>query len=162
MTDQTHTLVAWLRDAHAMERATVDTLDHLADRLYRPHPEFAARFRQHWQESLGQVERIETCLKELGSDTSTFKDLRSRFIGIAQAYAVEVLPDELVKDCLGVYASRHFEIATYISLGAAARKLEHPAIGQMCEENLQQERAMASWLEQQIPEATLEFLMGRP
>jgi ferritin-like metal-binding protein YciE len=158
MTKQTHTLVAWLRDAHAMERATVDTLDHLAGRLHRPYPELAARFRQHWQDSLGQVERIEACLKELRSDTSTFKDLRSRFVGIAQAYAVEVLPDEVVKDCLAVYASRHFEIATYISLGAAARKLEQPAIVQMCEENLQQERAMASWLEQQIPEATLEFL----
>jgi ferritin-like metal-binding protein YciE len=158
MTDQTHTLVAWLRDAHAMERATVDTLDHLADRLHRPYPDLAARFRQHWQESLGQVERIETCLKGLGSDTSTFKDLRQRFIGIARAYAVEVLPDELVKDCLAAYASRHFEIGTYISLGAAARKLEQPAIVQMCEENLQQERAMASWLEQQIPEATLEDL----
>jgi len=77
MTNQTHTLVAWLRDAHAMERATVDTLD---------------------------------------------------------------------------------QIAPYISLGAAARKLEEPAIVQMCEENLQQERAMASWLEQQIPEAALDFL----
>ena len=29
------TLVAWLRDAHAMERATVDNLDRLADRLTR-------------------------------------------------------------------------------------------------------------------------------
>jgi ferritin-like metal-binding protein YciE len=28
----------------------------------------------------------------------------------------------------------------------------------MCEEHLQQERAMASWLEQQIPEVTLEYL----
>jgi ferritin-like metal-binding protein YciE len=153
-----HTLVAWLRDAHAMERATVDTLDHLAQRLHRRYPELAARFREHWQESLGQVERIETCLKGLGSDTSTFKDLRRRFIGIAQAYAVEVLPDELVKDCLAAYASRHFEIATYVSLGEAARKLEQPGIVQMCEENLQQERAMASWLEQHIPVATLEFL----
>jgi ferritin-like metal-binding protein YciE len=158
MKREKNTLVAWLRDAHAMERATVDTLDHLAERLHRPYPELAARFRQYWQESLGQVERIETCLKELGSDTSTFKDLRSRFIGIARAYAVEVLPDELVKDCLAAYASRHFEIATYISLGAAARKLEQPAVVQMCEENLRQERAMASWLEQEIPEATLEFL----
>ena len=158
MTDQTHTLVAWLRDAHAMERTSVDTLDHLAERLYRPYPELATRFRQHWQESLGQVERIETCLKELGSDSSTFKDLRRRFIGITQAYAVEVLPDEVVKDCQAVYASRHFEIATYTALGTAARKLEVPAIVQMCEQSLLQERAMASWLEEQIPEVTLEFL----
>ena len=71
MTDQKHTLVAWLRDAHAMERTTVDTLDHLAERLDRPFPDLARRFRQHWQESLDQVERIEACLKELGSDSST-------------------------------------------------------------------------------------------
>ena len=158
MTNQTQTLIAWLRDAHAMERATVDTLDHLAERLHRYYPELATRFREHWQESLGQVERIESCLKALGSDTSTFKDLRSRFFGIARAYAVEVLPDEVVKDCLAAYAAKHFEIGAYLSLGAAARKLEQPAIEQMCEANLQQERAMASWLEQQIPEATSEFL----
>jgi ferritin-like metal-binding protein YciE len=28
----------------------------------------------------------------------------------------------------------------------------------MCNEHLEQERAMAAWLEQQIPEVTLEFL----
>ena len=33
-----------------------------------------------------------------------------------------------------------------------------PSIVQMCEENLQQERAMVGWLEQQIPETTSEFL----
>jgi ferritin-like metal-binding protein YciE len=153
-----HTLVAWLRDAHAMEQTAIDTLDHLAERLERPFPELAARFRQHWQESLDQVKRIEGCLKDLGSDTSTLKDLRSRFAGITQAYAVEVLPDEVVKDCQAVYASRHFEIAVYIALGAAARKLEVPEIEQLCEENLKQKRAMASWLEQKLPDITLEFL----
>jgi ferritin-like metal-binding protein YciE len=158
MTNQMHRLVAWLREAHAMKRASCDTLDHLAERLGRPYPELAARFRQHWQDSLGQIERIETCLKALGSDTSTFKDLRDRFLGITRAYAVEVLPDELVKDCLAAYASTHFAIGTYISLGAAARKLEVTAIVDMCEENLKQEQAMAGWLEQQIPEATLEDL----
>ena len=157
MTNSKQTLIAWLRDAHAMERATVDNLDRLADRLSR-YPQLAARFREHWRESLGQVEHIETCLKNLGSDTSTFKDLTSRFIGIAQAYAVAVVPDEIVKDCLAAYASRHFEIAAYVSLGAAALALEEPEIARMCNEHLQQERTMASWLEQQIPEVTLEFL----
>jgi ferritin-like metal-binding protein YciE len=157
MTNSKHVLVSWLRDAHAMERASVDTLDRLAERLAR-YPQLAVRFREHWRESLGQVEHIEACLKRLGSDTSTFKDLASRFVGIAQAYAVAVVPDEVVKDCLATYASRHFEIATYVSLGAAALSLEQPQIARMCDEHLQQERAMAAWLEQQIPEVTLEFL----
>ena len=157
MTKSKQTLVAWLRDVHAMERASVDSLDRLADRLSR-FPELAARFREHWRESLAQVEHIERCLKNLGSDTSTFKDLATRFIGIAQAFAVAVVPDEVVKDCLVAYASRHFEIAAYVSLGAAALLLEEPDVARMCDDHLEQERAMASWLEQQIPEVTLDFL----
>jgi ferritin-like metal-binding protein YciE len=157
MTNGKHTLIAWLRNAHAMERASVDNLDRLADRLSR-WPQFAGPFREHWRESLGQVERIEACLKKLGSDTSTFKDLASRFVGIAQAYAGVVAPDEMVKDCQAAYASMHFEIAAYVSLGAAALELGEPQIARMCDEHLQRERAMASWLEQQIPEVTLEFL----
>jgi len=157
MTKSKQTLVAWLRDVHAMERASVDSLDRLADRLAR-FPELAARFREHWRESLAQVEHIERCLKNLGSDTSTFKDLATRFIGIAQAFAVAVVPDEVVKDCLVAYASRHFEIAAYVSLGAAALMLEEPDVARMCNDHLEQERAMASWLEQQIPDVTLEFL----
>jgi ferritin-like metal-binding protein YciE len=157
MTKSKQTLIAWLRDAHAMERASVDTLDRLAERLSR-FPQLALGFREHWRESVDQVEHIERCLKKLGSDTSTFKDLTSRFIGIAQAYAVAVVPDEVVKDCLAVYASRHFEIAAYVSLGAAALALEEPDVARMCDEHLQQEHSMANWLEQQIPEVTLEFL----
>ncbi len=151
------TMVSWLRDAHAMERASVDTLDRLAERLAR-FPDLAARFREHWRISLGQVGNIERCLKQLGSDTSTFKDLATRFIGMAQAYAVAVAQDEMVKDCLAAYAYRNFEIAAYLSLGAAALVLEQPDVARMCEEHLQQERAMADWLEKQIPEVTLEFL----
>jgi ferritin-like metal-binding protein YciE len=157
MTKSKQTLVAWLRDVHAMERTSVDTLDRLAERLSR-FPELSAQFREHWRQSIGQVQNIERCLKGLGSDTSTMKDLASRFIGIAQAYAVTMVPDEVVKDCLAEYASRHFEIAAYVSLGAAALALEEPDVARMCDEHLKQERAMASWLEQQIPEVTLDFL----
>ena len=92
MTEQMHTLVAWLRDAHAMERATVDTLDHLAERLTRRYPELAARFRQHWQESLSQVERIETCLKELGSDSF---DLRKATENVVLKIAYDTASSEM-------------------------------------------------------------------
>lgn len=157
MTRNKQMLVSWLRDAHAMERASVDTLDRLAERLAR-FPELAAQFREHWRVSLGQVENIEKCLRKLGSDTSTFKDLATRFIGVAQAYAVAMVPDEMVKDCLAAYAYRNFEIAAYLSLGAAALVLEEPDVARMCEEHLQQEREMAGWLEKRIPQVTVEFL----
>src|SRR5262249_53848968 len=116
MTKARQTLISWLRDAHAMERASVDSLDRMSDRLAR-FPQLAAGFRDQWQQTLEQAQRIEVCLKKLGSDTSTFKDLATRFIGITQAYAVAVTPDEVVKDCLSAYAWRYFEMAAYTSLG---------------------------------------------
>jgi ferritin-like metal-binding protein YciE len=157
MTNGKRVLVEWLRDAHAMERTSVDNLDRLADRFSR-QPELAVRFREHWRESLGQVVALEVCLKKLGSDTSTFKDLARRFVGIAQAYAGAISLDEPVKDCLAAYASMHLKIATYVSLRAAALDLAEPEIERMCDKHLQSERAMAGWLEQQITEVTLEFL----
>ena len=150
-------LIDWLRDAHAMERTRVDNLDRLADRFSR-HPELAVRFREYWRESLAQVTTLEACLKKLGSDTSTFRDLARRFVGIAQAYAGAISLDEPVKDCMAAYASLHLQIAAYISLRTAALELAEPEIGGMCDEHLGRERAMAVWLEQQIREVTLEFL----
>jgi len=157
MTNGKRTLVDWLRAAHAMERASVDNLDRLADRFSR-HPQVAAGFRAHWSDSQGQVAALEASLKKLGSDTSTFRDLASRFVGITQAYAGFASPDEPVKDCLAAYASMHFEIATYVSLRTTALELAEPEIARMCDEHLQRERTMAAWLEQQITEVTLEFL----
>ena len=157
MSNGKRVLVDWLRDAHAMERSSVDNLDRLADRFSR-HPELSVRFREHWRASLNQVVALEVCLKKLGSDTSTFKDLTSRFVRIAQAYAGAISLDEPVKDCLAAYASTHLEIATYVSLRAAAIELAEPEVAQMCDEHLQRERAMAEWLEQQIAEVTLDFL----
>jgi ferritin-like metal-binding protein YciE len=157
MTNGKRVLIDWLRDAHAMERTSVDNLDRLADRFSR-HPELSVRFREHWRESLNQVVALEVCLKKLGSDTSTFKDLTSRFVRIAQAYAGAISLDEPVKDCLAAYASIHLQIATYVSLRAAGLELAEPEIVRMCDEHLQHERAMAGWLEQQITEVTLDFL----
>ena len=45
MTKSKQTLIAWLRDAHAMERASVDSLDRMADRLAR-FPDLAAGLRE--------------------------------------------------------------------------------------------------------------------
>jgi ferritin-like metal-binding protein YciE len=157
MTNGKRVLVDWLRDAHAMEKTSVDNLDRLADRFSR-HPELAVRFREHWRDSVGQVVALEACLRKLGSDTSTFKDLARRFVGIAQAYAGAISLDEPVKDCQAAYASMHLVIATYVSLRAAAMELDEQELVRVCDEHLQRERAMAGWLEQQITEVTLDFL----
>lgn len=157
MTNGKRVLVDWLRDAHAMEKTSVDNLDRLADRFSR-HPDISGRFREHWRDSVAQVVALEACLRKLGSDTSTFKDLASRFVGIAQAYAGAISLDEPVKDCQAAFAAIHLKIATYVSLRAAAVEIDEQELVHICDEHLQRERAMAGWLEQQITEVTLDFL----
>jgi ferritin-like metal-binding protein YciE len=157
MTNGKRALIDWLRQAHATERTSVDNMDRLADRFSR-HPEAAGRFREHWRASLAQVAALEACLKKLGSDTSTVRDLTSRFVGIAHAYSGMASLDEPVKDCLAAYASMHLEIATYISLRAGAQELAQADIVKMCDDHLERERAMSGWLEEQITQVTVEFL----
>ena len=140
-----------------MERTSVDNLDRLADRFSR-HPELAVRFREYWRESLGQVAVLEACLKKLGSDTSTFRDLARRFVGIAQAYAGAIR--SMSRSRIAWPRTRPYTFRSRHTFRCAQRlwSLAQPEIARMCDENLERERAMAGWLEQQITEVTLEFL----
>lgn len=151
------TLIAWLRDAHAMEKSTVDNQERLIERL-KDYPQLSARFQQHLEESRRQVERIEGCLDRLGADRSVLKDVATRAVGVVEAYGSALTPDDPVKNCLAAYATKSFEIASYTSLGAAAAAFGEPEIQRVCEESLQEERAMATWLEQHIPEVTQQYL----
>jgi len=73
MTSDRDTLSAWLKDAHAMERSTIDNITRLLDRM-EDHPEFCERFRGHLTDSKTQLNRIEQALKTLDADTSSMKD----------------------------------------------------------------------------------------
>ncbi len=55
---------------------------------------------------------------------------------------------------LADYASEHFEIACYRSLIAAAEEAGKPQVAEVCSEILEDEEAMADWIEEQIPEVT--------
>ena len=157
MVQDTETLVRWLRDAHAMERATIGNLDRLQGRFGR-YPQFVTRLQQHWIESQDQAARLERSLNRLGAEPSAIKDTTTRLLGVVESFVAGMSADEVLKDCIATYAFEHFEIACYISLAAAARAAEEPEIERMCEEHLQQERAMADWLEQRIPEVTQDYL----
>jgi ferritin-like metal-binding protein YciE len=153
----TDTLADWLRDAHAMEKGTIDNIERLVGRL-KAFPILADRYRTHLQESRRQLERLEQCLKELGTDASFLKDSGMKLAGIAQVYVTGPSSDEPVKHCLAAYGYENFEIASYISLIAAAEACGRPAIKQACEQSLQEERAMARVLEESIPEVTRRYL----
>ena len=147
----------WLRDAHAMESGTIDNIERLVDRL-KAFPELASRYRTHLEESRHQLQRLEACLEELGSDPSALKDAGMKLAGVAQAYVTGPASDEPVKHCLAAYGYENFEVASYLSLIAAAERCGVPSIQRACEQSLEEERAMARAIEDAIPEVTRTYL----
>jgi len=143
-------VVAWLRDAYAMEKALVQVLENHAKDAER-HPEVRARLQQHAEESRRHADLVEQCLGQLGQEPSTFKNTVAKFMGTVQSVATGALKDDEVKNALQDYGTEYFEIACYRALIEAAEALQRPEIGQICQKILKEEEAMAQFLEQQLP-----------
>lgn len=150
-------LLSWLRDAHAMEMQATQILDNQARRIEH-YPALRERIQQHLEETRRQAEKLEGCIDRHGGTTSGLKDSAAAFIGNMQAMGGLFVADEVVKGSLASYTFEHLEIASYRSLIAAAEELGDSETARVCTEILREEEAMASWLEQHIPEITREYL----
>jgi ferritin-like metal-binding protein YciE len=151
------TLLAWLRDAHAMERATIDNLQRQVERTDE-YPQLQAKLEEHLDQSRDQLRRVEDCLHRLGTDPSMVKDAATRLTGYVETWLAGMAPDEIVKNCMATYAFEHFEVASYRALAAAAQECGELDVMRVCEEILDEEQAMADWLHQYLPEITREYL----
>lgn len=150
-------LTAWLRDAHAMENQAIEILEKQDSRLEH-YPELRARVRTHLEESHRQAERVERCLHQLGSDTSSLKTAAGKMIGTAQQLSGLFASDEVLKSGIADYAFEHYEIASYKMLIAAAGEAGEHQVRDILEESLREEEAMAVWLDQHLPEVTRQYL----
>jgi ferritin-like metal-binding protein YciE len=150
-------LVAWLKDAHALEQNVIQTLERHIDAA-KDQPTMQVRMREHLQESRRHADLIEACLSRYGESISGLKETIGAVGGVMQGIATMPAADTLVKNALGDYAAEHFEIACYRSLITAARFMGDNETAQMCEGILRDEERMAAWFEQQIPLVTQEFL----
>ncbi|ALA20379.1 MULTISPECIES: ferritin-like domain-containing protein [Chelatococcus] len=158
MTDPKDHLLSWLRDAHAAEEQAITMLSNLAGRIEN-YPELKARMEQHVTETERQAERVRACLQRLGSDTSTIKDTGTKLLGLGQALSGVFTSDEVMKGVLASYAFEHMEIASYRILMAAARELGDAETERVCGEILQEELAMAKWLENHFDSITSRFFL---
>ena len=150
-------LTAWLRDAHAMENQAIEILEKQASRLEH-YPELRAKVRTHLDETHRQAERVERCLHQLGTDTSSLKTAAGKIIGAAQQLSGLFASDEVLKSGIADYAFEHYEIASYKMLIAAAAEAGEHEVRRSLEENLREEEAMAEWLGQHLPEVTRQYL----
>ena len=154
-------LIAWLRDAHAMEAATTDNLERLIGRA-DDYPQLKSQLQRHLEVSRRQREEVEQQLKKLGSDPSTLKDLAMRFTGWMQPFLGALAPDEMPKHCLAAHAWENFEVASYRSMLGAAQELGMGDLQQMCERFIREEQEMAQFLFDQLPQITRQYLQRLP
>src|SRR3954454_5921683 len=73
-------IVAWLRDAYAMEKALVPVLENHAKDAER-HPTVRSRIEQHAAETRRHAELVAQCLRQLGEEPSTVKNTMAQALG---------------------------------------------------------------------------------
>jgi len=151
-------LIAWLRDAYAMERGLEITLTAHAESEELP-PNLRHKAHEHLVETREHAELVRACLEDLGEDTSTLKTGIAQVVETAKSLGAVFSRDERVKDVLTAYATEHFEIACYTALRAAAMLGGHATIVAVCDDIIPDEQRMAEWLEANLPEIVTSYLV---
>jgi ferritin-like metal-binding protein YciE len=151
-------LLDWLRDAHAMEEQAETMLTSLAGRI-ETYPEVKQQIERHIEETRNQQRLVRGCIERLGGDTSIVKDVTGKVIATFQGFAGVFASDEIVKGAMFSYAFENLEVAAYSQLVEAAKFVGDAETASVCERILQEERAMAQWIEHNMPGLLRQFLM---
>ncbi|MBB5536369.1 ferritin-like metal-binding protein YciE [Rhizobium giardinii] len=150
-------LIVWLRDAHAMEQQAETMLNAQYERI-ETYTALKERIGRHIEETKQQAILLQGCLDRLGEGSSTRKDVAGKLTAMAQGLGGLFASDEVVKGSLAGYTFEHMEIASYRILVAAADYVGDRETVSVCQPILDEEIAMAKWLEDNIGSVTQEFL----
>jgi ferritin-like metal-binding protein YciE/nucleoside-diphosphate-sugar epimerase len=147
-------LLAYLRDAHALEGQAEKLLQAGAERVEDEHLE--ASFRDHLKETELHRERIEHLLEQRGARPSLVKDAMLKAGGMNLSAFFGVQPDSTTKLAGFAFAFEHLEVAAYELLQRVAARAGDEEVVAATEEILAEERAAAervaeSWERPDVP-----------
>jgi Uncharacterized protein conserved in bacteria len=148
--------VTGLKNAHAMENQALAIMKPQADRIQN-YPQVEARLRDHILETEGQIERLDRILDDMGEDRSALKDTALSMGGAMAAIGHTFAPDEIVKNSFADFAFENYEIAAYKSLLCLAEEAGVRSAIDPLRQNLEEEQAMAEWLDNNIEAVTLQY-----
>jgi ferritin-like metal-binding protein YciE len=143
-------LIAWLNDAHGMENALIQILEHQVKDA-KDYPQVQAKLQQHLEQTRRHAELVKGCVENLGGHTSTLKTGMATLFGQMQALSTGAAKDELVKNALADYAAENFEVASYTAIIGAAQDLGNQQTAQVCQQIRQEDEEMARWIQQNLP-----------
>ena len=157
MTKAEENLMAWLRDAHAMEEQAETMLTALGGRT-GDYPEVKTLIEKHLTETQRQAASLQECIKRRGGDTSTLKDMAGKMVAFGQGMSSMFVEDEIIKGAMASYTFEHMEAAAYRVLIAAAETVGDKETQAICERIIEEELSMACELEDQLPDLTRKYL----
>lgn len=150
-------LLHWLNDAYSMELTNIKILEeHIRDA--EQFPEIQGRLRSHLGETRRHADRVRHCIEDIGGKVSRSKAMLGNMLGRMKSMSTGMFNDELVKNALSDSATEHFEVACYKSLIAAAEDLGEERVIHACRQNMEEDQAMADWVDSQVPHVTRRFL----
>lgn len=135
-------LMSWLRDAHAMEKQSIESTENQLTRLEH-YPELRSWVQDHVEASKRHRERVRECIERNGGSTSTLKDVAMTVMGNIQAFTGLLAADEVLKNVIADYAFKHYQIACYTSLNAGAKEAGDEQTAVVCEQILEEDRRLA-------------------
>ena len=150
------TLVASLRNAHALESQVIAVLEAQRD-LLTDFPDLHSRVTDHVGETRDQARRLEAGLKACGTSPSRVKDALLSVMGLGQSSVQGFSDDAVLKAVAADMMTEHLEIATYRTLIALADLAGKPELRPVLETTLREQEAMAAWLDRNREAITRRF-----
>jgi UDP-glucose 4-epimerase len=136
------TLLAYLRDVHALEGQAETLLKASAKRVDDEHLE--STFSHHLDETQHHRERIEHLLEERGAGPSLVKDAMLKAGGLNLSAFFGAQPDSTTKLAGFAFAFEHLEVAAYELLQRVAARAGDEGVVTVAEEILAEERRAAA------------------
>ena len=149
--------LAWVKDAHAMEKQAESMLEKQAARLEH-YPDLKARIQQHIEETSQQQALVQSVIDRYDTSHSVLKDTMGKLTAFGQAMGGMMADDEVVKGAISSYVFENLEIASYTSLIAAAEMVGDTEGARIFAQIREQEVAMADWALNHLPDVTEQFL----
>jgi UDP-glucose 4-epimerase len=148
------TLLAYLRDVHALEGQAEELLEAGAERV--DDESLEAAFRDHLEETHRHRERITSLLEERGAGPSLVKDTMLKTGGLNLSAFFGAQPDSTTKLAGFAFAFENLEVAAYELLQRVAARAGDEGVVTAAEEILAEERHAAervaeSWDRPDVP-----------
>ncbi|EHH69574.1 ferritin-like domain-containing protein [Gluconobacter morbifer] len=146
-----------LRNQHAVENQAIELLQRQIDRLEH-YPDLSQRMTEHVRESQNQAERLKKLLTTYDSSHSATKDATLSLMGNLAALGHIFAADEVIKNSFANLAFENYEIASYRSLITLAELCEDQQASAMLNQSLEEEQAMAQFVERNIDPTTRLYI----